>query len=367
MSQRRNYRAAIVGTGGIATAHANAIAASAGRAALVAVADVDLGRAKEFAETWNVPGTYASLTELLREEQVDLVHLCTPPQLHAPQAVECLEAGVTALVEKPPTLSLAEFDTLIEAEHRSTAHVATVLQHRFGTGAIRLRRLQESGDLGRPLLATCVTQWYRDEAYYAVPWRGTWESEGGGPTMGHGIHQFDLLLSILGPWREVTAVAARQARPVDTEDVSMALVTFENGAVATVVNSVVSPRQTSELRFDYEHATVEVEHLYGYTDDDWTITPAPGHENVSDLWAQGRSTVPSSHEGWFAAALDALDEGQAPPVTAGDARRTMEFIAALYASAFTGERVRSGQITADSPFARTMEGTGTPWEKVRNK
>ncbi|MFI7125056.1 Gfo/Idh/MocA family protein [Nonomuraea sp. NPDC050153] len=364
MSQR-NYRAAIVGTGGIAHAHAQALLGS-GRAELVAVADVDAGRVSEFAGKYGGPSTHASLDDLLREEQVDLVHLCTPPQLHAPLAIACLEAGVTALVEKPPTLSLAEFDAVIEAERRSTAHVATVLQHRFGAGARRLRRLQEAGELGRPLLATCNTQWYRDEAYYAVPWRGTWESEGGGPTMGHGIHQFDLLFSVLGPWREVTAVAARQARPVDTEDVSLALVTFENGAVATIVNSVVSPRQTSQLRFDYERATVEVEHLYGYTDDDWTVTPAPGQEGVLDLWAQGRTTTSSGHDGWLAAVFDALDRGEAPPVTAEDTRRTMEFISALYASAFTGERVQAGQITADSPFALRMDGTGAPWEKVRN-
>ncbi|MEW9555072.1 Gfo/Idh/MocA family protein [Nonomuraea sp. NPDC050783] len=357
----RTYRTAIVGTGAIAAAHARAVAASGARATLVAVADVDLGRATEFAATWRVPRAHASLTELLREERVDLVHLCTPPRLHAPQALECLEAGATALVEKPPTLSLAELDTLAEAERRTGAHVATVLQHRFGAGAIRLRRLQEAGELGRPLLATCVTQWYRDEAYYAVPWRGTWESEGGGPTMGHGIHQFDLLLSVLGPWSEVTAMAARQARPVATEDVSMALVRFDSGALATVVNSVLSPRQTSELRFDYERATVEVEHLYGYTDDDWTVTPAPGHDAVAELWGRERSSVPSGHEGWFAAVLDALDRGQAPPVTAGDTRRTMEFIAALYASAFTGERVRQGQITPDHPFAGRMDGTGAPW------
>ncbi|MFC7588453.1 Gfo/Idh/MocA family protein [Nonomuraea antimicrobica] len=256
---------------------------------------------------------------------------------------------------------LAELDTLIEAERRTGAHVATVLQHRFGAAAARLRRLQDSGELGRPLLATCLTQWYRDDAYYAVPWRGTWESEGGGPTMGHGIHQFDLLLSVLGPWSEVTAVAARQARPVDTEDVSMALVTFESGAVATVVNSVVSPREASELRFDYERATVEVEHLYGYTDDDWTVTPAPGQEQVKALWGAERGEGTSGHGDWLAAVLDALDRGQAPPVTTADARRTMEFIAALYASAFTGERVRAGQITADSPFARRMDGTGAPW------
>ncbi|MEU6408308.1 Gfo/Idh/MocA family oxidoreductase [Microbispora sp. NPDC046933] len=363
--ERQNYRSAIVGTGAVATAHARAIAASGGRASLVAVADMDLTRAKDFAGVWNVPRAHASLTELLREEQVDLVHLCTPPRLHAPQAVECLEAGVTVLLEKPPALSLAEFDMLVKAERRSGAYVATVLQHRFGAGALRLRRLARADALGRPLLATCATHWYRDEAYYSVPWRGTWRSEGGGPTMGHGIHQFDLLLSVLGPWREVTAVAARRARDVDTEDVSMALVTFDQGAVATVVNSVVSPRQASELRFDYEHATVEVRHLYGYTDDDWTVTPAPGHEGVPDLWSREPGGAPSGHESWFTAVLDALDRGQAPPVTSEDARRTMEFIAALYASAFTGERVRSGQITADSPFGRTMEGTGAPWEKVR--
>ncbi|WP_043618710.1 Gfo/Idh/MocA family protein [Nonomuraea candida] len=360
MSQR-TYRAAIIGTGGIAHAHAGAVQASGGRAEIVAVADVDAGRAREFADKYGVPHAYTSTEELLGAEEPDIAHLCTPPALHAPLALACLEAGVTALVEKPPTLSLAEFDTLIAAEARSTAHVATVLQHRFGAGAIRLRRLTGSGALGRPLLATCLTQWYRDEAYYAVPWRGTWESEGGGPTMGHGIHQFDLLLSVLGPWSEVTAVATRRARPVETEDVSMALVTFESGAVATVVNSVVSPRQTSELRFDYERATVEVEHLYGYTDDDWTVTPAPGQDDVTALWATGPSGGSSGHTGWFAAVLDALDAGQAPPVTATDTRRTMEFIAALYASAFTGERVRAGQIGADHPFARRMDGSGAPW------
>lgn len=358
----RHHRAAIVGTGGIAGAHAQALAAAGERASLVAAVDMDLDRARAFAATWDVPYVHPSLTDLLREREVDLIHLCTPPRLHAPLALECLAAGVTVLVEKPPTLSLAELDTLIEAERRSTAHVATVFQHRFGAGAHRLRELVTAGELGRSLLATCLTQWYRDAAYFAVPWRGTWESEGGGPTMGHGIHQFDLLLSVLGPWEEVSAMAARRARPTDTEDVSMALVTFADGTLATVVNSLVSPRETSSLRFDFERATVELEHLYGYTDADWTITPAPGHEEVAKSWPPGTAGVPSNHDGQLAAVLDALDQGQAPPVSLAQTRRTMEFVAAVYASAFTGERVRRGQIGPDSPFARRMDGTGAPWK-----
>ncbi|GAA4724814.1 Gfo/Idh/MocA family protein [Phytohabitans rumicis] len=360
---QRTYRTAIVGTGGIAGAHARAVRAAGDRAHLVAAVDVDVDRARAFAAEWGVPRSFASLGELLLEEEVDVVHVCTPPRLHARLALDCLAAGVTALVEKPPALSLAEMDELVAAERRSAAHVATVFQHRFGSAAVRLRRMAAAGELGRPLLATCATQWYRDDAYFAVPWRGSWENEGGGPTMGHGIHQFDLLFSVLGPWREVTAVAARQARPTQTEDVSMALVTFDNGAVASIVNSVVSPRETSVLRFDYERATVEVEHLYGYTDADWTVTPAPGQDGVASRWtAAGATETVSGHDGQLAAVYDALDAGDPPPVTLADAHRTMEFIAALYASAFTGERVRCGQIPPE--FTQRMDGTGAPWSAV---
>ncbi|WP_117210057.1 Gfo/Idh/MocA family protein [Allorhizocola rhizosphaerae] len=361
---QRNYRAAVVGTGSIAHAHAQAIRDSGGRAHLVAAVDVDLDRARTFAATFNVPRTYGSLAELLLEAEVDLVHLCTPPRQHAPLAMECLKAGVTALVEKPTALSVSEMDDLVAAERESTGHVATVFQHRFGSAAARLRRMAAAGELGRPLIATCDTQWYRDDAYFSVPWRGSWETEGGGPTMGHGIHQFDLLFSVLGPWQEVTAVAVRQARPTQTEDVSMALVTFANGAVASIVNSLVSPRQTSALRFDYERATVEVEHLYGYSDENWSLTAAHGYDDVADLWRRGESGVPSGHHAQLAAVLDALDAGQPPPVTLSDARRTMEFVAALYASAFLGERIQSGQITAGNPFYTRMDGIGAPWTRI---
>ncbi|MEO3927766.1 Gfo/Idh/MocA family oxidoreductase [Micromonosporaceae bacterium B7E4] len=360
----RRYRTAIVGTGGIAVAHVQALQQMADRADLVAVADVDLGRAKTFADRWGVPHAYDGVPELLDAQQLDLVHLCTPPEQHAPLVLHCLRAGATVLVEKPPTLSLAEFDSLVAAERRSTGHVATVFQHRFGSAAVRLRRMVAAGDLGRSLLATCATQWYRDDAYFAAPWRGTWESEGGGPTMGHGIHQFDLLLSVLGPWREVTALAVRQARPTDTEDVSMALVTFDNGAVASVVNSVVSPRQTSALRFDFSRATVEVEHLYGYDDKDWTLTPAPGHDAVLTGWTADGDNVPSGHAAQLTVVFDAMDRDEPPPVTLTDARHTMEFVAALYASAFIGERVRSGQIGPDNPFAARMDGFGAPWKET---
>ncbi|MFC4036603.1 Gfo/Idh/MocA family protein [Streptomyces polygonati] len=358
----RTFRVAVVGTGNIAAVHAQNLAGLADRAELVAAADIDRERLDAFCDRWNVSGRYHDLETLLAVARPDLVHLCTPPGLHKQQALTCLRAGVHVLCEKPPALSLAELDEIGAAQTARGASFATVFQHRFGSGAARLRSVMASGALGRPLVAVCHTLWHRPDDYFAVPWRGKWEIEGGGPTMGHGIHQFDLLLSVLGEWREISAVAARLVRPTATEDVSCALATFVDGTVATIVNSLLSPRETSYLRFDFERATVEVEHLYGYGDDDWRIHPAPGHEDaVTTAWRAGPSGRSSGHAAQFAAVLDALEVGSPLPVTLPQSRATLEFVAATYASAFERRPVRRGEIGAGSPFYRRMQGGGPPW------
>ncbi|MFI9587694.1 Gfo/Idh/MocA family protein [Streptomyces sp. NPDC052236] len=355
-------RVAVVGTGGIAEFHAQDLALLGDRAQLVAVVDVDGARLDAFAERWSVPYTFSGLAEMLATARPDVVNLCTPPGLHHAQALVCLAAGVTVVCEKPPALSLAELDEITAAQAAGGGRFATVFQHRFGSGARRLRALTGTPPLGRPMAAVCNTLWFRPDDYFAPEWRGVWEVEGGGPTMGHGIHQMDLLLSVLGPWREVVAVAGRRARPTATEDVSAALVTFADGTIATVLNSLLSPRQSSYLRFDYEYATVELEHLYGYDDAAWTVTGADGHEEaVTAAWLAGPMGQPSGHAAQFGAVFDALDTGAPPPVTPADARATLELVAAIYASAFTGERIRSGEIGPDSPFYHRMDGSGAPW------
>ena len=337
---------------------------------VVAGVDLELARAKEFADRHGIAGWGTDLADVLAWTwpdggRVDLAHICTPPGSHIPLAVQCLEAGVPVLLEKPPALSLAQIDELIAVSEHAGVDVSAVFQHRFGSGARRAGALLRGGSsglgIGRPLVATCHILWYRDTDYFTVPWRGRWDVEGGGPTMGHGIHQFDLLLALLGPWAEVTAMVGRQARDIDTEDVSMAVVRFASGALATVVNSVVSPRQTSSLRIDTEHATLEVEHLYGYTDADWTFTPAPGHEDLAALWTTDDAEPRSSHTSQLTAVLDAMDAGGRLPVPLREARSTMELVAAIYASAFTGQVVRCGDIGPGHPFYERMDGTGAPW------
>ena len=370
-------RTLIVGTGSIAAAHAAAVAGQGGRAAVVAGVDLQPARARDFAARHGIDYWSGDLAAALGQTwpgggRLDLAHICTPPRSHVPLAVQCLRAGVPVLLEKPPALSLAQIDELLAVCESTGVDVAVVFQHRFGSGARRARALlvgggQQDQGIGRPLVATCHTLWYRDADYFAVPWRGRWDVEGGGPTMGHGIHQFDLLLALLGPWTEVTAMAGRQARDTDTEDVSLAVVRFASGALATVVNSVVSPRQTSSIRIDTERATLEVEHLYGYTDADWTFTAAPGHEELAAAWTTDNTAPRSSHVCQVAALLDAMDAGEPLPVPLREARSTLELVAAIYASAFTGQVVRCGDIGPGHPFYERMNGTGAPWAAAADR
>lgn len=374
-------RAAVVGTGGIVSgSHLPALRALADRVDLVAGVDVDEGRLEAFRAQAAEPGEagpgfivtgYTDLSAMLEAERPDLVLIGTPPSLHREQTVAALRAGAWVLCEKPLCLTLAEYDEIAAAEAAEAAekagdgpYASVVFQHRYGSGAVHARELLSSGELGKPLVAHCQTTWYRNTDYYAVPWRGRWDSEGGGPSMGHGIHQMDLLLHLLGDWSEIRGMAGRLVHDVESEDVSTALVRFAGGAMATVVNSVVSPDEVSRIRVDCADATVELTHLYGHTNDDWAYTPAPHAADDADRvarWRTPAADLPSSHQAQLAVVLDAMRDGVRPPGSGPDARRTMEFIAALYKSAFTGQPVHAGEIAPGDPYYDAMHGNHPDW------
>ncbi|MFH8467281.1 Gfo/Idh/MocA family protein [Streptomyces sp. NPDC017991] len=362
----RRVRAAVIGTGAIAAgSHLPALAALAaeGEVEIVAAVDIDADAVERFCADGGVPHGYTDLGRMLAEQRPDLVSICTPPTLHREQTVAALRAGAWVWCEKPPVPSLADFDA-VEAQEGTDGgpYASIVFQHRFGSGARHVRRLIADQVVGRPLVAHCQTTWYRDAAYYAVPWRGKWETEGGGPAMGHGIHQMDLLLDLLGPWSEVRAMAGRLVHDVQTEDVSTALVRFGSGALATVVNSVLSPDEISRIRIDCERATVELTHLYGHSNDNWRITPVPDTpaEDVA-AWRDFGADVPSSHLAQLRELVASMRAGERPRSSGADGRTSLELITALYKSAFTDTTVRAGEIGPGDPYYTALHGGAPGW------
>ncbi|WP_210508714.1 Gfo/Idh/MocA family protein [Naasia sp. SYSU D00057] len=346
MTEGQQLRAGILGTGGVAVLHARALAELPG-ARLVAVSDVDPDRAAAFAAEHGAERTFGSLEGMLAEGGLDVLHICTPPPGHADQAKAAFAAGAHAIVEKPPALTLAEVADMQAAADAADRRLAVVFQQRSGTAAAHVKRLLESGALGRPLVALCQTLWHRIGAYYEAPWRGTWAGEGGGPTFSLAIHQIDLLAHLLGEWSSASSRFWRLDRPIETEDVAVGSLVFESGAVASVVTSVLSPRQESRLRIDTEKATVELVHLYGHSTANWTITPAPGiDEDEARSWAFPDADVPSGHDALLADVYAALRDGAPVPPSADEPSRALSIVAALYASAREGAPIGRAELLA---------------------
>ena len=125
-----------------------------------------------------------------------------------------------------------------------------------------------------------------------------------------------------------------------------------------IINSVLSPRQESHLRLDFQQATVEVSSLYRYSNEHWRFTLPDGSPNpeIVEQWDSLTENTPSSHAVQLREVLDSITLNQRPPVSGDEARRILEFAASLYKSALTGKPVFRGEITPDDPFYHAMNG-----------
>jgi predicted dehydrogenase len=160
----------------------------------------------------------------------------------------------------------------------------------------------------------------------------------------------------------VRAVVRTLDRAIEVEDVSAALVTFAGGAVVSVMNSVLSPRQETYLRLDFQRATVELTHLYGYTRDHWKFTPVPPAQDdaLMEAWNNFPPDVASSHGAQLNAFVADLDAGRRPLTSGDEARQTLELLTAIYKSGFTGEIVTRGSIRPGDPFYTALHGHRAP-------
>jgi len=190
----------------------------------------------------------------------------------------------------------------------------------------------------------------------------------------------DQMLYLLGEWTTLRAVARRLDRAIEVEDFSAAIVEFRSGCVATVINSVLSPREETYLRIDAQEATIELSHLYGYNNSSWRFTPAPGA--TADVQAQRVMTpsaaeqagaarpgtpgfarlcalpadLPANHDAQIGAVLRDVRSGTVPLTAGVEARNTVELLTAIYKSSFTGLPVSRGSITPGDPFYASFHG-----------
>jgi UDP-N-acetyl-2-amino-2-deoxyglucuronate dehydrogenase len=202
-------RVGLVGCGKVGQIHAAALAGLA-EADFVAAGDALPERAEAFASRYGVR-PFANVTTMLREAGVEAIVVGTPHPLHAEPAILAAEAGVHVLVEKPLAANLADCDAMLAAAVRSGVALGVISQRRFYEPVRRVKDAIDAGKIGRPALGVFQMYSWRDPSYYrSDPWRGRWDTEGGGVLVNQAPHALDILLWLMGPAVEVSGAWANR-------------------------------------------------------------------------------------------------------------------------------------------------------------
>ncbi len=343
----------IIGTGGIAHAHARAYMQLADQdVRVVAVCDVDQERVQQFASDLGAE-PYSDYHELLAREDVRIVSICTPSFTHFSISADALRAGKAVLCEKPLVGSLRELDRLAELEAAHGGPLNCVFQYRYGRMFHGLRILMEEGLTGALISADIAVLWHRDDAYYAVPWRGKWATELGGALTTLAIHGIDALLALAGQADRLAAEVATLGHDIEVEDTASVTLRFTSGALGVIHVTSCNHRNMSQCRFIFEHCTATShQRPYDPFGLPWTFESAdPARESAirEALERLDLEARPEGHEAQIADFVACVREGRRPPVSVEAIRHTHEVLTAIYESATTGERVVL-PIPPDGPY-----------------
>ncbi|WP_458096105.1 Gfo/Idh/MocA family protein [Roseomonas sp. WA12] len=304
-----------------------------GRIRIVGGHAPSLARRDAFTARWSLPA-FAEQAELLAAPGLDLVLVLTPPWTHLPVAQAVLAAGKHLIVEKPLEATVARAEALADAADAAGRLCAVCLQHRFRPAAQRLKAAIDSGALGRTLSASASIRWWRDDAYFAQPGRGTVARDGGGVLLTQAIHTIDLLLHLAGPVREVAGFATTSPlRQIDTEDVVGAALRFENGAIGVLdATTVARPGFPERIELaGTRSSAVLVAHRLELHGTGGSAPEIMGEEGSGGGGADPMAFDHGPHRAMIVEMLDAIDAGRVPLHAARTALPAQRLIQAILA------------------------------------
>jgi len=226
----KTYRVGIIGLGLIFPSHAFPLHLLE-QTEVVAVCDIK-PEANQRAEDLYHLKAYTDYKEMLKREDIDVVHILTPHYLHAPMAIDALNAGKHVLTEKPMSIGYEEACAMVEAAQRNNVTLGVISQNRYNAASIAIKEAISSGSLGKVIGQRVIIPGTKPMYYYRnSDWRGTWDKEGGSLVIDVAVHILDLARWFLDEEIEsVQATMANRDHPeIEVEDTAEGLITFKNG------------------------------------------------------------------------------------------------------------------------------------------
>lgn len=245
---------ALIGTGMVARTHVAALMAASDQVLLAGVCARRRENAESFAAEFDGLSVYKDAAAIAADPAIDFAIVVTPPNARLDIIRPLVEAGKHVLLEKPVARNAAEAEEVVALCERAGVKLGIVFQHRMREASMAATKLVASGELGALGVAEINVPWWREQAYYDEPGRGTYARDGGGVLISQAIHTLDLALSLTGPVASVQAMAATtRFHTMESEDFVTAGLKFANGAVGSLVASTASypgGAETIILHFD---------------------------------------------------------------------------------------------------------------------
>ena len=353
---------AIVGTGNIANMHVQGLLEFPERCKIVALCDIYPEKAQAMKEKYKIEDCeiFDNHKSMLESDiKIDVVHVCTPPYVHSSISIDSMNAGCNVLCEKPLAASIEECDEMLAAEKKNNVVLGAIAQNRFRNGVYKLKKLLDSGLAGKLCFAEVESAWWRAHSYYDLWWRGTWEKEGGGPTLNHAVHHIDMLNWMMGcePTEVIAMLSNVMHDNAEVEDISVACVRYKDNTMARILSSVVHHGEEQGISLQCEKAKIAVPFDVKAEIGQANGFPKEGGnteliKEITDYYNSIPDLKYEGHTGEIDDYLTALENGTRPLITGEDGKRTIELITAIYAAGITKKQVDM-PISMDSEFAHT--------------
>ena len=346
------FNFAIIGCGRISYKHVQATLYCPEKMQLVAVCDKILDRAELRADQYmnarddfGRTKIYTDYKEMLENETIDIVAICTESGYHAGHAIYCLNKGKHVIVEKPMALSTRDADEMICAAAQNNVKLCVPPQNRINPPIQKLRKALEDGRFGRVIAGNARIFWNRGKDYYKqAPWRGTYRLDGG-CLMNQCIHNIDLLQWMLGEdisW--INSDTINVIHPyIEAEDYGSIQIKFKNGSIGNVEGTVCAyPSNLEEtLTVIGENGIASIGGLAVNKIEVWRFKDELEREDEvkHQLNSEVDSVCGNGHLPLYREFIDAVENDRQPYINGTAGKKALEIVLAAYKSSMEERRI----------------------------
>ena len=336
----RKIQIAVLGCGRISKNHFNSIETHKDNLELVSICDNNQSVLIENEKKYKVKG-YLNLIDMLKNETIDLVAICTPSGIHAKQTEICASYGINVMTEKPMATSWHDAVSMVKKCDESDVRLFVIKQNRKNPTLQLVKRAINENRFGKINLVHLNVFWTRPQSYYdQADWRGTWEFDGGA-FMNQASHYVDLLDWLIGPIDKIQAMTSTNLA-IEVEDTGVINVKWRDGTLGSMsVTMLTYPKNLEgSITILGKKGSVRIGGVAVNDIEHWEFDTQMDYDaDIKNASYQTSSVYGFGHSLYYNNVIEVL-RGKALPETDGsEGLKSLEVIIAAYLSARDGKTI----------------------------